>query len=204
MYELHGHYKKYKVGKWTTSNIEISDITKAWLAISVAFAIVLGGFSISTQMLWYFLIAAVGVGTGFILHEMGHKLVAQRYGCFAEFRADYPMLMLAIVMSFFGFVFAAPGAVYITGGQIDVKRNGKISVAGPLINMVLAIVFGAAFYFTGSVIFRYGMMINAWIGLFNLIPFAIFDGAKIWRWSRGIWLAMVAFGLLLTLGPSFL
>ena len=36
-------YKKYKIGKFTISNVEIRDLVKAWLAVSIAFGIVLGG-----------------------------------------------------------------------------------------------------------------------------------------------------------------
>ena len=35
------HPKIYKIGKMTTSDMEIKDLVVAWLAISVAFAIVL-------------------------------------------------------------------------------------------------------------------------------------------------------------------
>ena len=105
LYHPHG-YKQIKIGNIATSKIELNDLFKAWLAISLAFAIVLGGFSFSTKFIVTFVISALTVGIGFIIHEMGHKLVAQRYGCFAEFRAFNSMLWLAVIMSFFGFVFA--------------------------------------------------------------------------------------------------
>src|SRR3990167_7649590 len=126
------------IGNISTSEKEIKDIIKAWLAISAAFGIVLSsslsGFYINV------VIAALTVGVGFLLHELGHKFVAQRYGCFAEFRADTMMLIIAIITSFFGFIFAAPGAVMIAG-RVSTARNGRISVAGPLVNIVLAIIF---------------------------------------------------------------
>ena len=39
-------------------------------------------------------------GLGFLLHEMGHKIAAQHYGCEAEFRSDDSMLYLAVGMAF--------------------------------------------------------------------------------------------------------
>ena len=121
----------------TTSSKEIIDITKAWLAITVAFAIVLrSGIGILESLL----VSAIAVGLGFLLHELGHKIVAQYYRCFAEFRSFDSMLLLAIAMSFFGFVFAAPGAVMIHG-YVNRERNGKISIAGPSINIALALIF---------------------------------------------------------------
>ena len=196
------NYKHYKIGKYTTSNIEIKHILIAWIVVSLAFGIVdekaMGGVSINS-IIFMFFAALVAVGSGFLFHELAHKLVAQRYGCWAEFRADFTMLGLAVLMSFFGFVFAAPGAVMIGGGHVDVKRNGKISIAGPLTNFVLAVLFLIGNIFLPNMIFSYGFLINAWLGLFNMIPFGFFDGSKIWKWNKGIWVGTVVLGVILLL-----
>ncbi|MBW3022615.1 hypothetical protein KY308_00740 [Candidatus Woesearchaeota archaeon] len=200
--------KVYKLwGKVTTSDKEITDLLKAWLAISVAFAIVLSpsGLMLTSAFLLYFAVAAIGVGTGFLFHELGHKIVAQRYGCFAEFRANYTMLVLAIFMSFFGFVFAAPGAVMIAGGHLDFRRSGKIAVTGPLINLGLSAIFlGLAFIYP-HIIFLYGMLINAWLGVFNLIPAGFFDGKKIFLWSKTVYIltAVIGVGLIILSSSIF-
>ena len=65
------------------SQIEKQDLFKAWLMLSIAFAIVMGGFSFTFQFAVHLAIAAITVGTGFLLHEMGHKFLAQEYGCIA-------------------------------------------------------------------------------------------------------------------------
>ena len=78
--------KQIYIGKINTSEREIRDLIKAWVAISIAFAMVMKGFA-NLSFYQAFIVAAITVGTGFLLHEMGHKLVAQRYGCFAEFRS---------------------------------------------------------------------------------------------------------------------
>lgn len=180
----------------TTSKKEIIDISKAWVAISIAFAIVLArAFSFIEAIA----IAAVAVGLGFLLHELGHKIVAQYYRCFAEFRSFDQMLILAILMSFAGFVFAAPGAVMIHG-FVNRERNGKISIAGPGVNIVLAIIFFVLNLVFKNVILLYGFKINVWLALFNMIPFGNFDGAKVLRWNKKIYggfliLALVLFFL---------
>ena len=46
-------------------------------------------------------------------------------------------------------------------------------------------------------IFRIGYFINAWLGLFNMIPFGNFDGKKILAWSKAWWVGGVVIGLLL-------
>ncbi len=177
--------RKIILGGIPTSEHELRDIAKAWLLVSVAFAILLresiGGFFFS------FLLAFLTVGIGFLLHEIAHKIVAQHYGCFAEFRAFGFYLWLAILMSFFGFVFAAPGAVFISG-PVGLRRNGIISAAGPITNIALALVF-FSLWFLGAEgwmaqLTYYGFYINSWLALFNMLPFLNFDGAKIWPWSK--------------------
>jgi Zn-dependent protease len=187
-------FRTYRVAGLSWSAIEVRDLAKAWAAVSIAFAIVLVGFSLSLKFLLGIALAAFTVGTAFLLHELGHKLVAQRYGCFAEFRSFDQMLLLCVLMSFFGFIFAAPGAVMIAG-HVTRERNGKISAAGPLVNIILALLFLLAYAAMPSLVFRYGVMINAWIAMFNMIPFWQFDGAKIWAWSKGVWLSMLGMGI---------
>jgi len=109
----------------STSAKEIVDVAKAWVAVSIAFAVLLSGES-TGSFLSFFLIAAFTVGIGFLLHEMGHKIMAQHYGCFAEFRSFDFMLILSVIMSFFGFVFIAPGAVMICLNYFQQNISCKI------------------------------------------------------------------------------
>ena len=176
------------------SKVEIRDLTKAWVVISIAFAIVLSGGLLSFDFLMNVILAAITVGTGFLFHEMGHKIVAQRYGCFAEFRADNQMLFLAIIISFLGVIFAAPGAVMIAG-RVSKRRNGLISIAGPAVNIVFAVIFLALSFvvsggFLGQIV-AFGFVINSWLALFNLIPFWILDGKKVWNWSKLAWVVSI-------------
>jgi len=195
----------YKVskGKLSFSKIELQDLLKAWLAISVAFAILLAGGLFTNAFIYYFIVSSLTVGIAFLLHEIGHKIVAQRFGCWAEFRANTFMLFMAIIMSFFGFIFVAPGAVIIQG-YVTKSRNGKISLMGPLTNILLGFVFFIVMSFTTGIVrdvSYYGVMINSWIAIFNLIPFGIFDGVKILRWNKVIYamLVLAAIALMLSL-----
>jgi len=173
------------------SREEVIDIIKAWLAISIAFAILLRG--LTDSIFTTFILSIFTVGIGFLLHELGHKYLAQKYGCFAEFRSFDFMLILAIALSFLGFIFAAPGAVFIHG-NINKEKNGKISAIGPLINIILALLFlPLSFYSSGflALIGSYGLQINAWLAVFNMIPILNLDGSKVFAWSKIAWVLIL-------------
>ncbi len=191
--------KQIRLGNISTSEIELRDLIKAWIAISLAFGILLFRFY-GLSLYSAVIISSLTVGVGFLFHELGHKIMAQRYGCFAEFRSFDQMLILAILMSFFGFIFAAPGAVMISG-PVGRKRNGKISMAGPSVNIILALLFLALSFadFGGilKIILYYGFMINTWLALFNMIPFGNFDGRKILVWNKAAYGFMVGIAVVL-------
>lgn len=208
-------YKTFKLGNIKTSNLELIDITKSWIVLSLAFTFIFtainafdGGFvKILTPSFWIvFVVSLFTAGLGFLLHEMAHKITAQKYGCAAEFRAFDQMLYLALVLAILvGFLFAAPGAVIITG-SITRKENGIISIAGPATNYILSLIFlGLGFLLPPlKFAFMIGFSVNLWLGLFNMIPFLNFDGKKIFDWNKLAWIGMVAFGILFLFLPAYL
>ena len=188
-------YKQYKLCWVKTSNREIFDLLKAWLGISLAFGLAFAG--ISKGLGYGFLISLAVTGTAFLIHELSHKVVAQKYNYPAEFRAFDNMIILAIIVGFFGFVIAAPGAVMIKMYKMDVRKYGKIALAGPLSNILLAVLFMIIFYtipgsnvpvFSGWGIGSLLIGINGFIALFNMIPVWMFDGAKIWKWNKPVYI----------------
>jgi Zn-dependent protease len=145
--------------------------------------------------------------TAFVLHEIGHKIVANHYGYPAAFSYSRNGLMFAAFISLlFGFLFAAPGAVLIYGYPTR-KENGIISLAGPLTNLIVAVISGSLFVITVIILSLTGMgttissifiwvaAINMFIGAFNLIPIGVLDGAKILKWNKVVYFLMVIFYL---------
>ena len=192
------------------SGIEVRDILVAWIGLGLAFFLsIVGVFNIlagrgghtlcaagtipavclsQTQI---FAISLATVGSGFVLHELSHKFTAQRYGYWAEFRM-WPMgVILALLTSLFGVIFAAPGATYISGSNITESENGKISLAGPITNVLVASVFLPVWFFAQDFFFTFlgfeGVFINIFLALFNLLPIMPLDGAKVFRWGKIKW-----------------
>lgn len=194
-----------------TSNTELAHILISWLAISYAFAILLLWFKLGRRPPTEDLLNGIAnplvislftVGISFIVHEMSHKLAAQRYGSWAEFRMSPFMLFLMLFLVYeFGILFAAPGAVMIYGGNVGRRESGRISLAGPLSNLLLGLAFFPLLSETGILyeIGRYGVMVNIALALFNMIPFSVFDGRKVWVWNKLVYLGFIITAILLLL-----
>ena len=186
------------------SGIEIRDILVSWVALGIAFSFAFAGGGISLigsgatagDLTFLLVLSLVTVGPGFVFHELSHKFVARRYGFWAEFRTWPAGLVLGLVMSLLSpFIFAAPGATYISGSSISPSENGKISAAGPLTNLVLSLVFLPIALSGGSLLSEIGLVglrVNSFLGLFNLLPFGPLDGAKVFRWNLVVWIALIA------------
>ena len=189
------------------SGIEIRDIVIAVVVLSISFTIILARgnptyFSNDTftNIIYWFLISLILVMTSFMLHEFGHKFVAQKMGAWSEFRM-YPVgLILCLVLSAVaGILFAAPGAVYIRG-ELDKEMNGKISIAGPLVNLALGfLAFGLSMVTTGrtGAIFFLMANLNGFLAAFNMLPIFPLDGSKILKWNIPLYVITLGAALIL-------
>jgi len=185
---------------------ELKDLVTSAVLLALAFGIALSGglraFFEPRSLIIASAMALVSVSLGFVLHEMGHRIVARRFGLFAEYTMWPTGLMLALICSLFGFVFAAPGAVMIYPGAdargraaLTSEKAGLVSIAGPTLNICLAVVFLLLNMAYPMLLFPLGMRNNTWLAIFNLIPFGPLDGAKILRWNKRAWLATIAVGI---------
>lgn len=166
---------------WT----EIAHLTIG-TALVTAVGLSLFGFRFQPEYLVIFVSA-------FLLHEFAHKFLAQFYRAWAEFRVLFFGAVITAVsaLPFFPFKFIAPGAVFISG-SISERRNGRISLVGPLTNITLGASFMLVYFAIDSQLMLVGARFNGWIALFNLIPFMGLDGSKIFSWNKLVWVLALA------------
>lgn len=196
--------KLYKIGKYSFSTIEIKHLAIALLMITLTMMALQDHLLRQIGIVSFTILFFITVGLGFLLHELGHKLVAQYYGFVSEFRGDFFMMFVALILAFSGFTFLAPGAVVILG-RVSVRQNGIISVAGPVVNLILALIFiliGLLFNPTGflEVVVYLGIWINAFLGLFNMLPFWILDGKKVLAWNKTVYFSVFGALVLILFG----
>ncbi|TFG12705.1 hypothetical protein EU537_08400 [Candidatus Thorarchaeota archaeon] len=169
-------------------------------AYSAGFGIIAGILTVSSLIAggyWWVPVGTIVIFlTSFMVHEMAHKFVAQKYGMWSEFRmtqSGYLLSALAILLSvpIFG-----TGVVF-TSGSRSLEQEGKVNASGPTSNLILAsialsvILLGQ--WLLGGVVYqwffvlKYTIILNAMLGLFNMIPFQPFDGGTVMAWNKKFW-----------------
>ena len=204
-----------EVRRVSTSTTEVLHLVIAAAVLTVDIALVRSQISVSSvpgglstsSFLSSLGIAAVAALTGFVAHEMAHKVVAQRHGFWAEFRMSPTGLFFSVATALFGFLLALPGATMI-GGMGDVREWGRTSVAGPAVNLVEGAAFLAAAFLSVSiwddallwVTLMFLALVNGIFAAFNLLPVGPLDGRKVLRWNRAIWIGTFGLSLVFVVG----
>ena len=190
-------FTRYEVGQIL---LAVGALTLAFLIVDINPLFGTGVFPPWDYVAVRLFAALVAVLTGFLLHEFAHKALAVRYRCWAEFRADLRGLLIGIGSSLLGFVFAMPGAVYVDGNPGRVKE-GKLSLAGPMTNLVLggaALLLGLLSRGLGGTMFTdlgyivrltFAQMafVNLLLGAYNMIPLHPMDGSKVLAWDKRVY-----------------
>ena len=191
--------KKNFLDRFHLSIQEISEMGIAWIIMA---AVILYLTGLNLDLLFIYLIV---FGISFFVHEMSHKLTAIKFGARANFRISKEGLMLLLVSLIIGFPILAVGAVFWWGeAAYSTRLRGRVSAAGPVSNIVLVGIFfiiegigwiillqqtdlGVLLILIGTI----GVWLNTFLGLFNLLPIGILDGAKVLEWDGRIWIALI-------------
>jgi len=135
---------------------EIFDIVISTIVLSFAFYFYLHNFSFIAVLLIVF--------TSFVLHELGHKFVAILFGCESRYEISYPFLITSFIVAYLSswrIIFAAPGAVVSYKSGMSEREEGLISLAGPMMNVLVAVICLYLMYHTSYLSFLQTL------GLFN-------------------------------------
>jgi Zn-dependent protease len=195
----------------STGNVYFS--TKELKHLALGTLLVIGislsfGFSSWGQAGWAVVFSALAavITLSFFIHEIAHKVTAQKRGLWAEFRLTVWGAILTLISIILPFKIISPGAVMISG-PASMDDIGKISIAGPLINIALSSGFLGAVLFVPNAylaIFVIGAFFNAYIAVFNLIPIGILDGFKIFSWNKTVWALAFGVSVALTIVSGYL
>jgi len=136
-----------------------------------------------------------GVVVAFLTHELSHKFAAIKLGYLARFRLSKlgALLTLLSAIPIIPIKMIAPGYVSVIsiGRLPTLREEGLIALAGPLSNILLAVLGMGTFLLIQS--FEYSLplllfvKVNLDIALFNLIPLFMLDGEKVFRWNALLW-----------------
>ncbi len=174
----------------------------AWLLISFN----LGFRYIIAGNLYLVLVIAGASALGFLPHELSHRYMARRLGCYSRFVLDPFGLFLTLVTSFMPFKIIVPGYVLITTHYYDPETRkhveGLTAAAGPAANIVIASLALTTLVLTAPplpllVFLNATLFLSSWLAVFNLLPIPPLDGSKIIGWRPLLWAAMIAYAAIL-------
>ena len=205
-----------------------------WVIVVVAIvAILLRSHRITSTEIILFCVLVPSV----ILHEVAHGVVALWFGDDTAKRAGritlnplrhvtvfgtiiVPIITVIAGIGWFGW--AKPVPVNVSKLRSPRNQGVLVALAGPLTNVLLAAIFGGAFYLLfasgnggpvatslGARILFYAGFINLWVACFNMVPLPPLDGsALLERLLPGSWwpgyLRIRPYGMLIIIGALVL
>ncbi|MEM2905863.1 MAG: site-2 protease family protein [Candidatus Bathyarchaeia archaeon] len=198
----------YAYGSGRVGRTSATEIKHILAAAGLFFAVELSSYLFLIYTPIYLLTLLLGVLVAFLIHEYAHKLAAQTYGYWAEFRLSRIGAILSLISIVSPLKIIAPGAVMIYGQFAAREDVGRIAAAGPLTNVLQSIIATLISTFarqpTTMIVGIIVASLNADLALFNLIPFAVMDGKKVFDWNRAVWLILFASAIALWAYVRFL
>jgi PKD repeat protein len=169
---------------------EVIVIEAAVLMVALAFLLADRAELTLEMVLIYIVVGAISV----ILHDFAHRYYATTHGHDADTQFwGLGTAIMFLTAWLYGNAFAASYRNLVKRGNEDEPREMGIEmVAGPVVSIILMIVFlamvgmGGVWEVAGGI----GFSINLVTAVYSLMPIETMDGKAIWHWNRGIYLAL--------------
>ncbi len=94
-------------------------------------------------------------------------------------------LLGTLMLLLFNFGWGKPTPINPNNFEEAQRDSALSSLAGPLINIILAAVLGIVFRLTNSALLLLPILLNINVAIFNLLPIHPLDGEKILHWIVG-------------------
>ncbi|MGC8582625.1 MAG: site-2 protease family protein [Thermoproteus sp.] len=175
---------------------EVVDFVLAIASVAVAYV-----FNIANPIAGV-LLPTIAIAIAIVPHELAHRQVARRRGCWSRFVLYQPGFLVTLIVNGLVGAFTRAPVLFISGYTLischsyTREDDGLISLAGPLTNIAVALLSLAllslpiALGLLSIQFLIYLMRLNAFVAFFNLLPLGPLDGSKIFRWNIAVWAVM--------------
>lgn len=139
-------------------------------------------------------ISLVAVAIAVIVHEMAHRIAAPNLGYKIEFKPFFFGIIGGLILTFMTYgkvIFLAYGSFYLDIMEkhrlgyfrhyLGYFDNGKVALAGPLANLVAAMVFKSMVFLPEALVSKL-VFVNVLFAITNMLPIPPLDGAHV-LWS---------------------
>ncbi len=194
-----------------------------WLGVGILIMMFIVGFddgrpefnfaSYSANML----LGLVAVVVAVFVHESAHRIVAPNLGYKLEFKPFFFGLLGGLIISFMSYgkvIFLAYGSFYLNIMEkhrlgyfrhyLGYFDNGKVAIAGPLANLVAAMIFKSMLFLPDALVEKL-VFVNVLFAITNMLPIPPLDGAHVMYATRTLYpfaMALVVGAAALLLIPS--
>ena len=172
----------------------VMGISSQEIAVGVISAVILGAafayrkkLLFSAESIFLFVVVA---GFTVVAHELAHRYTALRYKATMEYKFwGVGMAIMLITTILTNTPFAQPARTILNARDLDSRKSGIISYAGPVMSLLLALIFLGMVLYGGFLkdMGTIGFGVSALGCVYSLMPFEPMEGRRVYRWNKAVW-----------------
>jgi PKD repeat protein len=143
-----------------------------------------------TVVLIYITVGAISI----VLHDFAHRYFATKNGYDADIQFwGLGTAVMFITAWLYGNAFAQSYRNLVNRPEeSDVRENGIEMVSGPVVSIILMLLFLAIIPLGGVIAIAggIGFTINLITAVYSLMPIKTMDGHAVWKWNRAVYLVL--------------